>query len=91
MESEDYSFFKNLDWLLENNVEDLGSELTFSTEIQEFGVTETRELTPNGKNVQVLVSLPGYEKTASTASAACRKWRSNQDLAENFGKVQQKK
>ena len=32
MESEDYSFFKNLDWLLENNVEDLGSELTFSTE-----------------------------------------------------------
>ena len=28
--------------------------------------------------------LPGYEKTASTASAACRKWRSNQDLAENF-------
>ena len=38
MESEDYSFFKNLDWLLENNVEDLGSQLTFSTEIQEFGV-----------------------------------------------------
>ena len=33
----------------------------------------------------------GLEKTASTASAACRKWRSNQDLAENFGKVQQKK
>ena len=55
MESEDYSFFKNLDWLLENNVEDLGSELTFSTEIQEFGVTETRELIPNGKNVQVRV------------------------------------
>ena len=37
-------------------------------------------------------TLPsGHEKTASTASAACRKWRSNQDLAENFGKVQQKK
>ena len=35
--------------------------------------------------------LAGIEKTASTASAACRKWRSNQDLAENFGKVQQKK
>ena len=57
MESEDYSFFKNLDWLLENNVEDLGSELTFSTEIQELGVTETIELIANGKNVQVLVSL----------------------------------
>ena len=56
MESEDYSFFKNLDWLLENNVEDLVSGVTFSTEIQEFGVTETRELTPNGKNMQVLHS-----------------------------------
>ena len=56
MESEDYSCFKNLDWLLENNVEDLVSEVTFSTVIQEFGVTETRELTPNGKNMQVLHS-----------------------------------
>ena len=56
MESEDYSCFKNLDWLLENNVEDLVSEVTFSAEIQEFGVTETRELTPNGKNMQVLHS-----------------------------------
>ena len=56
MESEDYSCFKNLDCLLENNVEDLVSGVTFSTEIQEFGVTETRELTPNGKNVQVLHS-----------------------------------
>jgi len=53
MESEDYSFFKGLDFLAENNVEDLGSELTFSTEIQEFGVTETRELIPNGKNIPV--------------------------------------
>merc|ERR1719319_19059 len=53
MESEDYEYFKGLDFLLENKVEDLGSELTFSTEIQEFGVTETRELIPNGKNIPV--------------------------------------
>ena len=53
MESEDYAFFKGLDFLAENNVEDLGSDLTFSTEIQEFGVTETRELIPNGKNIAV--------------------------------------
>ena len=53
MESEDYSFFKGLDFLSENNVEDLGSELTFSTEIQEFGVTETRELIPNRRNIPV--------------------------------------
>ena len=64
MESEDYSFFKNLDWLLEHNVEDLGSELTFSTEIQEFGVTETRELIPNGKNVQVRVRKSLLRSTA---------------------------
>ena len=34
MESEDYEFYKGLDFLLENNVADLGYDLTFSTEIQ---------------------------------------------------------
>jgi E3 ubiquitin-protein ligase HUWE1 len=53
MESEDYSFYQGLVYLLENNVKDLGYELTFSTEIQEFGVTETRELKPGGKNIPV--------------------------------------
>ncbi|CAG5120620.1 unnamed protein product, partial [Candidula unifasciata] len=53
MESEDYAFYQGLVFLLENNVSDLGYDLYFSTEIQEFGVTETRELVPCGANVLV--------------------------------------
>ena len=33
MESEDYSFYQGLVFLLENDVKDLGYELTFSTEV----------------------------------------------------------
>ena len=33
MESEDYSFYKGLVFLLEHNVKDLGYDLTFSTEV----------------------------------------------------------
>ena len=33
MESEDYAFYQGLVFLLENNVKDLGYELTFSTEV----------------------------------------------------------
>ncbi|XP_064633553.1 E3 ubiquitin-protein ligase HUWE1-like isoform X3 [Lineus longissimus] len=53
MESEDYAFYQGLVYLLENEVEHLGYDLMFSTEIQEFGVTETRELKSNGKNLLV--------------------------------------
>ncbi|XP_059469591.1 E3 ubiquitin-protein ligase HUWE1 isoform X4 [Neocloeon triangulifer] len=53
MESEDYSFYKGLEYLMEHNVSDLGYDLTFSTEVQEFGVTEVRDLIPNGRNVAV--------------------------------------
>ncbi|KAH7639382.1 e3 ubiquitin-protein ligase huwe1-like protein [Dermatophagoides farinae] len=53
MESEDYSFYQGLVFLLEHNVNELGTELTFSLEIQEFGVTEVRDLVPNGRNIIV--------------------------------------
>lgn len=53
MESEDYSFYQGLIYLLEHNVADLGYELTFSTEVQEFGVTEVRDLKQNGRNIAV--------------------------------------
>jgi len=53
MESEDYAFYQGLVFLLGHHVEDLGYDLMFSTEIQEFGVTETRELRPNGNNIKV--------------------------------------
>lgn len=53
MESEDYAFYQGLVYLIENKVDSLGYELTFSLEIQEFGVTEVRELKHNGGNILV--------------------------------------
>uniref|UniRef100_A0A1L8DTE2 HECT-type E3 ubiquitin transferase n=1 Tax=Nyssomyia neivai TaxID=330878 RepID=A0A1L8DTE2_9DIPT len=53
MESEDYDFYKGLVFLKENHITALGYELTFSLELQEFGVTEVRDLIPNGRNITV--------------------------------------
>lgn len=53
MESEDYAFYQGLAYLIENHVDTLGYDLTFSLEVQEFGVTEVRELKPNGMNIPV--------------------------------------
>lgn len=53
MESEDYEFYKGLVFLLENHISALGYELTFSLEVQEFGVTEIRDLIQNGRNIPV--------------------------------------
>jgi E3 ubiquitin-protein ligase HUWE1 len=53
MESEDYAFYQGLVYLIENRVDTLGYDLTFSLEIQEFGQTEVRELKPNGGNMAV--------------------------------------
>ncbi|XP_063994967.1 E3 ubiquitin-protein ligase HUWE1 isoform X2 [Diachasmimorpha longicaudata] len=53
MESEDYSFYKGLVYLTENNITDLGYELTFSAEVNEFGVNDVRDLIPNGRNIVV--------------------------------------
>ncbi|XP_046372246.1 E3 ubiquitin-protein ligase HUWE1-like isoform X1 [Haliotis rufescens] len=53
MESEDYAFYQGLVFLLEHGVADLGYDLTFATEIMEFGVMETRDIIPNGRNVPV--------------------------------------
>ncbi|KAK0081548.1 hypothetical protein PV325_011960 [Microctonus aethiopoides] len=53
MESEDYSFYKGLVYLTEHNISDLGYELTFSAEVNEFGVNDVRDLIPNGRNVIV--------------------------------------
>jgi E3 ubiquitin-protein ligase HUWE1 len=53
MESEDYAFYKGLEFLIHNKVEDLGYDLTFSTEIREFGVLEVRDLIPNGREITV--------------------------------------
>lgn len=50
MESEDYEFYKGLVFLMENHISALGYDQTFSLEVQEFGVTEVRDLIPNGRN-----------------------------------------
>ena len=70
MGSEDYEFYKGLDFLLENKVSDLGYDLTFSTEIQEFGVTEVRDLIPDGRNV--IVSWRSFCEELKFSMSVCR-------------------
>uniref|UniRef100_A0A0R3R759 HECT-type E3 ubiquitin transferase n=1 Tax=Brugia timori TaxID=42155 RepID=A0A0R3R759_9BILA len=53
LESEDPSFYKSLEFLLNNPIEDLGTELTFSLEVEEFGVRKMRMLKENGSSVPV--------------------------------------
>lgn len=53
MESEDYTFYQSLVHFLEHDVNELGLDLTFSIEVQEFGVTEVRDLKENGRNLPV--------------------------------------
>ncbi|CDH93242.1 HECT-type E3 ubiquitin transferase [Caenorhabditis elegans] len=53
LESEDPAFFKSLDFLLQNPIDDLALDLTFSTEVEEFGVRSVRDLKPNGRKIEV--------------------------------------
>ncbi|KAL3982881.1 HECT-domain (ubiquitin-transferase) family protein [Acanthocheilonema viteae] len=53
LESEDPSFYKSLEFLLNNPIEDLGTELTFSLEVEEFGVRKMRMLKENGSSIPV--------------------------------------
>ena len=53
MESVDNEFYKNLVSILESDIDTLGVELYFSIDINEFGVTHSRDLKPNGKNIKV--------------------------------------
>ena len=48
-----FLLFQGLVYLMEHDVSELGYDLTFSTEVQEFGVTEARDLKPNGANIPV--------------------------------------
>ena len=51
---------------MENDIQDLGYDLTFSTEIREFGVTETRDLIQNGQNIKVITQLNNDKSCAYT-------------------------
>ena len=54
MEHEDYSFYKSMMFLLENDLQECGLDtLDFTMEIEEVGVTETRDLKADGANMPV--------------------------------------
>jgi len=53
MEAEDYTFYQGLVYLLEHDIADLGYELTFSLEVQNFGANIVHDLKPNGQHIPV--------------------------------------
>ena len=52
MESLDLDYYKSLVWILENDITDITFE-TFSVDIDRFGVVETVDLVPDGRNIPV--------------------------------------
>jgi E3 ubiquitin-protein ligase HUWE1 len=49
----DPEYYKNLHWILSNNVLEHGLELTFSSDVDNFGEVEIVDLKPNGRNIPV--------------------------------------
>ena len=54
MEDIDPEYFKNLTWILENDISSLG--LNFSIDVDNFGETKTVDLISNGRNIPVTES-----------------------------------
>ncbi len=52
MESLDPDYYKSLVWMLENDITDIITE-TFSVDNDKFGVVETIDFIPNGRNIAV--------------------------------------
>ncbi|KAL8948008.1 MAG: hypothetical protein Q9222_005767 [Ikaeria aurantiellina] len=52
METLDLDYYKSLLWMLENDITEIITE-TFSTETDDFGVTEIVDLIENGRNIPV--------------------------------------
>jgi E3 ubiquitin-protein ligase HUWE1 len=52
MESLDPDYYKSLVWMLENDITDIITE-TFSVDNDKFGVVETIDFIPNGRNIPV--------------------------------------
>lgn len=55
MESLDPDYYKSLIWMLENDITDIITE-TFSADSDKFGVVETVDFIPDGRNVPVTES-----------------------------------
>lgn len=49
----DPDYYKNLKWLLENDIDELGMDLNFSFESNNFGIITVKPLKPNGENIPV--------------------------------------
>lgn len=58
MEAVDPSFYNSLVWILENDITDV-LDLTFSTEMDDFGVRKIVDLKSNGRNIQVIEANKG--------------------------------
>jgi E3 ubiquitin-protein ligase HUWE1 len=52
LEYYDNTYYKNLMWMLENEINDVVTE-TFSIEAEEYGVTHIIDLVPDGRNIAV--------------------------------------
>ncbi|KAJ3265210.1 hypothetical protein HDU77_006065 [Chytriomyces hyalinus] len=52
MEAIDPEFHKSLQWMLQNDITDV-IDMTFSTEVDDFGVERIIDLKPNGRNIPV--------------------------------------
>jgi E3 ubiquitin-protein ligase HUWE1 len=52
METLDLDYYRSLVWILENDITDVTFE-TFSAEVEAFGVTETVDLVPGGRDIEV--------------------------------------
>ncbi|XP_033102438.1 E3 ubiquitin-protein ligase HACE1-like [Anneissia japonica] len=49
----DPEYAKNLQWILDNNIDNIGLELTFSVQTDAFGVLQEVELKPGGSSITV--------------------------------------
>lgn len=49
----DPEYARNLQWILDNDITDLGLDLTFSVENNQFGACELISLKPNGEQITV--------------------------------------
>ena len=52
VEAVDPEYYKSLEWILKNDITDV-LDLTFSTEVDEFGVKKTVDLKENGAEIAV--------------------------------------
>jgi hypothetical protein len=53
LESIDPEFYNSLKWIKDNNIDECGLELYFSTDYEQLGEVKQHDLKPNGADVRV--------------------------------------